>query len=97
MVEETHRRESQFAALVQMSAKLPTVVLEEVEHHLDDIFCTDSSIQLHFGNQQSLALAYEELSATDDFFVVTSHQGCNSDGERRPHRYTVRRKDRLVY
>jgi hypothetical protein len=70
-----------------MSTRLPTVLLEEVEHHIDEIACFGSSIRLHFTSQETLELAYDELSATNEFFVVTSHEGCNNDGERESHRY----------
>lgn len=70
-----------------MSTRLPTVLLEEVEHHIDEIACFDSSIHLHFADQETLELVYNELSAIDEFFVVTSHEGCNNDGERESHRY----------
>jgi hypothetical protein len=70
-----------------MSTRLPTVLLEEVEHHIDEIICFDSSIRLHFTDQETLELAYNELSAINEFFVVTSHEGCNNDGERESHRY----------
>jgi hypothetical protein len=69
-----------------MSTRLPTVVLEEVEHHIDEITCFDSSIHLRFAGQEALELAYNELSAIDEFFVITSHEGCNNDGERESHR-----------
>jgi hypothetical protein len=70
-----------------MSTRLPTVLLEKVEHHINEIACFDSSIQLHFASQGDLELAYNELSAIDEFFVITSHEGCNNDGERESHRY----------
>jgi hypothetical protein len=70
-----------------MSTRLPTVLLEEVEHHIDGIACFDSSIRLHFTGKETLELAYNELSAIDEFFVITSHEGCNNDGERESHRY----------
>jgi len=73
---------SQFAARVRMSAKLPTVVLEEIEHHIDAIMCFDSSILLQFADFESMDLTYGEFSQTGEFLVITSHEGCNSDGER---------------
>jgi hypothetical protein len=33
-----------------------------------------------------MTLTYEELKGMDEFFVITSHEGCNSDGEREPYR-----------
>jgi hypothetical protein len=69
-----------------MSTKLPTIILEEVEHHISEIRGFDSSIHLHFSMEESMDLTLDELSAAEDFFVVTSHEGCNKDGEREPHR-----------
>jgi hypothetical protein len=70
-----------------MSTRLPTVLLEEVEHHIDEIACFDSSIHLYFAGKEALELAYDELGAINEFFVITSHEGCNNDGERESHRY----------
>jgi hypothetical protein len=69
-----------------MSTRLPTVVLEEIEHHIDAITCFESSIQLHFAQLQNMELAYYELTAGDEFFAITSHEGCNNDGARESHR-----------
>jgi hypothetical protein len=84
--EQTHQTPSQFSARVRMSTRLPTIVLEEIEHHIDEITCVDSSIQLFFTGLQNMELAYYELTAVDEFFVITSHEGCNNDGAREPHR-----------
>ena len=84
--EQTHQTPSQFAARVRMSTRLPTLVLEQIEHHIDGISCFDSSIQLSFAGLFDMELAYKELFAVDDFFVITSHEGCNNDGAREPHR-----------
>jgi hypothetical protein len=73
---------TQFAARVRMSANLPTVVLEEIEHHIDAITCFDSSILLHFADFDSMDLTYGEFSQSGEFLLITSHDGCNSDGER---------------
>lgn len=86
LAEQTHESSSQFAARVRMSARLPTVVLEDVDDHFNDIVCAHSSIHLHFATKESMTLTYEELKGMDEFFVVTSHEGCNNDGEREPYR-----------
>lgn len=69
-----------------MSTRLPTVVLEEIEHHIDEINCVDSSIQLFFSGVENMELAYNELTTAREFFVVTSHAGCNNEGARGSHR-----------
>jgi hypothetical protein len=66
--------------------RLPTVVLEEIEHHIDEITCFDSSIQLYFAELKNMELVYDELTAVDEFYVITSHEGCNNDGARVSHR-----------
>jgi hypothetical protein len=86
LAEQTHESSSQFAARVRMSARLPTVVLEDVDDHFNDIVCAHSSIHLHFATEESMTLTYEELKGMGEFFVVTSHEGCNNDGEREPYR-----------
>lgn len=69
-----------------MSTRLPTIVLEEIEHHIDEISCFESSIQLSFTELQNMKLAYKELTDVEEFFVITSHGGCNDDGVRESHR-----------
>jgi hypothetical protein len=69
-----------------MTTRLPTIVLEEIEHHIDEIHCFDSSIQLFFSGIQNMELAYDEFTAVDEFFVVTSHAGCNNNGARGSYR-----------
>jgi len=86
LAEQTHDSSSQFAARVRMSARLPTVVLEDMDDHFNDIVCAHSSIHLHFATEESMTLTYDELKGMDEFFVVTSHEGCNNDGERELYR-----------
>jgi hypothetical protein len=69
-----------------MSTRLPTIMLEEIEHHIDEITCFDTSIELSFAGLQNMELAYYELTAVNEFFVITSHEGCNNDGARESHR-----------
>ena len=69
-----------------MSARLPTVVLEEIEHHFDEIMCLNSFIYLYFSTFETAELAFAKFSTMEEFFVITSHQGCNNDGEREAYR-----------
>ena len=57
-------------------------MLEEMENHVDEIRCDDSSVSLFFNEIETLELAYAELSRVAEFALITSHEGCNTDGER---------------
>ncbi len=91
ITEQTHRTSSQFAALVRVSAKLPTIVIEEVEHHISEITCDADSISLKFESLDMAKAAYDEFSSVKDFFAVTSHEGCNNEGERNSYRCVEKR------
>ncbi len=82
---DSHRTSSQFVAQVRISSKWPSLVLEEMENHFDDVKCSDSTVRLYFQSRETLKLACEELSRVAGFVLITSHQGCNKDGERDTH------------
>jgi len=84
--EGTYQTSSQFAARLRLSTMLPTLVLEEIENHIESITCIDSGIRLRFADIQSMHLAYQELCGIQSFFVITSHEGCNRGGERTAYR-----------
>lgn len=84
--EQTHQTSSQFIASLHMSATLPTVLLEEIEHHFSEITCSDSSIYLKFATHETAELAYEEFVNVEEFFVITAHKSCNAEGERGSYR-----------
>ena len=81
----THGSTSQFTAKLGMEFKLPTLMLEDVEHHIQSIRCYSSEIHLYFKSTKFLKRAHYEFASVDSFIIVTSHQGCNKDGERDPH------------
>lgn len=60
-------------------------MLEEMENHVDEVRCYDSSVHLYFRATETFKLAHEELSRVAEFVLITSHQGCNKDGERDTH------------
>lgn len=68
-----------------MTSKRPTLVLEEIENLLDEINCDKNRIELGFITSETLELAYGKFTSVDDFVLVTSHEGCNNDGERNAH------------
>ncbi|KAK2762141.1 hypothetical protein FQN54_001148 [Arachnomyces sp. PD_36] len=75
-----------FVSTVTVRSQQPILPLEDIDSHLSDISCSDSLIELSFGSIEGLQAAKEELSQFSDFIAVTSHPGCNEDGERVSHK-----------
>lgn len=73
---------TQFAAQVQLKARKPTLLLEEIEDDLHEIRCGEDTMKLDFVASEFFELAWREYSEIGEFFVIASHQGCNNDGER---------------
>ena len=71
-----------------MKYSLPTINLEDIELYVADIQCYSSSIAVEFRDHQTLRLAEKRWDNIPEFFIITSHPGCNKDGERAPHLYT---------
>ena len=85
MKADTHGSTSQFAAKMGMNFKIPTLMLEDVEHHLKSVGCYPSEIYLGFKSAEASKRTHNEVASVDSFLLVTSHDGCNEDGERDPH------------
>ncbi len=68
-----------------MEFKTPALLLEDIEHHTGMIDCFDSRIYLYFSSVQAFEHAHEEFNSVSNFLIITSHEGCNEDGERDPH------------
>lgn len=81
----TGKPRSAFAARVGMNFKMPTLLLEEIEHHTNRVECINSMVLLYFDAAERLQHAYEEFTRADEFLLITSHLGCNEDGERLPY------------
>lgn len=79
------RGESARFAKTSMSFKLPALALEDIERHVENIECSDSAIVLEFEDEQVLKQARRGWDELSEFIVVSSHQGCNGDGERAPY------------
>lgn len=67
-----------------MVSQTPFLVLEEIEHHIVDVTCGASDIQLSFTDKGSFDMAVEVCSHLVGSYVITSHAGCNDDGARVP-------------
>ena len=68
-----------------MQFNAPALLLEDVEDAIERIGCYTSEIHLSFKSIKVLKRIHKELIGVDSFLVVTSHEGCNEDGERNPH------------
>ena len=73
-----------FAAHVHVTSTLPTLLLEESDPHFARIACSASTIELSFYTDAALSLTWAELAKHDEILVITSHVGCNANGERNP-------------
>lgn len=70
---------------MKVKSKYPTLALEDIEPHVDDIQCSQSTLTLSFGTGQNLEEAKDAWSGVSQFLIITSHIGCNEDGERTPY------------
>jgi hypothetical protein len=75
-----------FEASLFVKSQEPILVLEDLDSDLYSVICSKSEIALHFASPAALD---DVLRFNQSFFVVTSHDTCNSDG----HRATYRRVD----
>lgn len=73
---------TQFAAQVRLETRKPALLLEEIEDDLHEIRCAKGIIQFGFVLSETFDLAWGEYSRIGEFFLITSHEGCNNDGER---------------
>ncbi|KAL8641303.1 MAG: hypothetical protein Q9228_001870 [Teloschistes exilis] len=74
--------DQRFSAQVHFDAKIPTLSIEEIDHHFQEIACSDGFVTLRFGIASTKQAALDEISKYDKFYLITSHATCNADGER---------------
>ena len=74
-----------FGAQVSLQSKLPTLLLEGIEHLLESVDCNGRNMRVAF-----LSAAYDQAKGVieehGEFLVVTSHYGCNDEGSRLSNR-----------
>lgn len=51
------------------------------------IQCSPSTITVGFSDKKTMDGAQESWTELEEFFIITSHPGCNEDGERAPYLY----------
>jgi uncharacterized protein DUF7029 len=76
-------------ATLTVTSRRPILVLEEIEGFLEDIVCHDAKMTIRFLSAKTLNAFRSEIEAASGFTVVTSHNGCNSDGERVTYQLVV--------
>ena len=84
-IDDTHGTTAQRAAQVHLTPKHPMLAVEDIESRLSTVICTASTIELHFLDRELLHEALADLDALPRFILVTSHIGCNDDGERKAY------------
>ncbi|KAF4630480.1 hypothetical protein G7Y89_g7655 [Cudoniella acicularis] len=78
------RSGSRFAK-TSMTYKLPALVLEDIETSVESVQCSGSTIAVKFSERQTLVEARSKWDKLAEFLIITSHFGCNMEGERSPH------------
>ncbi|KAI9718259.1 MAG: hypothetical protein M1812_004249 [Candelaria pacifica] len=83
--EETLGTSSPFAAQMKVKSKYPTLALEDIDPHVEGIQCSKTTVTLSFGSRPMLEAAKAAWSEHTEFLIISSHVGCNEDGERTPY------------
>lgn len=84
-LDENHgTQDSVFFSRVIVKSSRPFLLLEEAEHHFEDVVCSPSNIILSFNSIESFTIASEVFSDLVGSVVITSHWGCNDEGARAP-------------
>lgn len=65
-----------------MSTKRPALALETLEHHVDQIECSNDRLVLDFATLEALNEVHRHIDGSSDFLLITSHQSCDLEGER---------------
>lgn len=76
------KEDKRLAAKVHLTTKLPTLVLEDIDHLFSEVTCSESTITLSFAAASAKSTAMQDLGLQDSFYLITSHRTCNMDGER---------------
>jgi hypothetical protein len=72
-------------ATTSMKYKLPAVILEDIEISLNRIECSEAAISIGFTRRQAFDIARKTWNILEKFLLITSHPGCNQNGERAPY------------
>jgi hypothetical protein len=72
-------------AKTSMEYKIPALILEDIETSLEYIQCSDSTVKVKFAETQMFNAARDSWDSISEFLIISSHSGCNQDGERSPY------------
>jgi hypothetical protein len=72
-------------AKTETKYKLPALILEDIEEDVEGIRCSESTITIRFSESWNLDAVRSSWDNIVPFIIVTSHIGCNEDGERKPY------------
>ncbi|KAL4941615.1 hypothetical protein BDV06DRAFT_212538 [Aspergillus oleicola] len=87
-IAEDVEEESVFSTTLDVESQWPILALEDLDANLDRVSCTDSEIQLNFASAAAEERFNAAIEGTPEFIVVTSHEGCDIEGERSAYRVT---------
>ncbi|KAL4920893.1 hypothetical protein BDW62DRAFT_198346 [Aspergillus aurantiobrunneus] len=73
---------------LDVESRWPILALEDLDAGLDSVSCTAFEIQLSFAAIAAEEAFKEAIEDTPEFVIVTSHDGCDLEGERSAHRVT---------
>lgn len=74
-------------AKTTMKYRLLALTLEDIEENVKEIQCSESSITVQFDYQSTMDHARGAWDSLSEFLIISSHPGCNDDGERAPYLY----------
>ena len=85
----TSQHKDPFAAHVALSSWRPSLVLEEVDHLLDEVHCEENTFQMTV-QQNFFDDICNALRSSPEILLVTSHESCNERGDRKPYMFVLR-------
>jgi hypothetical protein len=62
-------------------------VLEDIEDIVEKITCHEETVEITFSSQSSYHAAAQEWIGLKEVLIITSHEGCNVEGERGVYEY----------
>ncbi len=94
---EDVEEESVFSTTLDVESRWPILALEELDGEFDNIVCTESKIHFNLMSAAAEERFNTEIKGMHDFVVVTSHDGCDLEGDRSAHRCVQLVRLRIEY
>jgi hypothetical protein len=85
--ENHHSSASVFASTVKFHSNKPILLLEEFEDYFTNVQCVQNGIDLSFSSGDAVLAAMTAWEESGEAIVVSSHHGCNENGERVVYTY----------